>query len=471
MKKLILLALLLFIHSSFAKIPVALFSPTQGAQAFEHMYKIISSAREFAHVTVYSWSDSNLDKALLQAVKNGAKVRVILHRPLAAKERMQKRYKALEAYGVQIKIAPINMHEKFVLVDNRFLVNSSANMSTGARTKYAENFVFLDNSSAENKVLINDFVNEFTLLWNSSKDMITHGEGLEASLKTLTKKKNVPVNSTMSLYSSSMNFTYKQSTKNSKKALLGQSFTMSRLGGSKNQTWTVRDMIIRNIRASKSNIYVNLNHFNIRAIVGELIKAAKRGIKVHLMMDNQEYRSRPNNREMTPEFVQAYKLAFPKAALPVRILYYSHNPSPKYWHLNHNKTILIDYGTTNTRLLTGSYNLSRTAEHNQFDSLVLYKGTHLKSLYGAFYKDFSRLWNLNRTREDKPNALVYNKYLKADSKGQYIIHGKVPMSLRWEEVVKLRRDVNKLAPGIFGGGMKKRDCYYYAPKSGTFTGC
>ena len=314
MKKLILLILLLFVHSSFAKIPVALFSPTQGAQAFKHMYQIISSARESAHVTVYSWSDSNLDKALLQAVKNGAKVRVVLHRPLAAKEKMQKRYKALEAYGVQIKIAPINMHEKFVLVDNRFLVNSSANMSTGARTRYAENFVFLDDSSVENKVLISDFVNEFTLLWNSSKDMITRGEGLEAPLKTLTKKKNIPVNSSMSLYSSSMNFTYKESAKNSKKALLGQSFTMSRLGGTKNQTWTVRDMIIRNIRAAKKNIFVNLNHFNIRAIVGELMKAAKKGIKVHLMMDNQEFKTRPNNREMTPEFVQAYKKAFPKKA-------------------------------------------------------------------------------------------------------------------------------------------------------------
>ena len=131
----------------------------------------------------------------------------------------------------------------------------------------------------------------------------------------------------------------------------------------------------------------------------------------------------------------------------------------------------FDYGTTNTRLLTGSFNLSKTAEHNQFDNLVLYKGTHLKALYGAFYGDFTRLWNLNRTKEDKPSSSVYNKYLKADSRGQYIIHGKVPMSLRWEEVVKLRRDVNKVAPGIFRGGMKKRNCYYYAPKTGTFTGC
>ncbi len=472
MKNLILaLFIILFIGQSYAKTPVALFSPTRGAQAFAHMYQAISVAREYAHVTVYSWSDANFDKALMAAAKNGAKVRVVIHPTLKNTATLMTRFKNLEKVGVEIKISPINMHEKFIIVDGIYMVNSSANMSNGAKTKYAESFIFLDNSADENKLLINDFINEFTILWNSSYDLITQNEGLVAPLNTLTKKTNTPTNSTMSLYSSSMNWYYTASAKGSQKANMGASYTMSRLGGTKNQTWTVRDMIIKNIRTATKNIYVNLNHFNIREIALELLTATKRGVQVFLMMDNQEYKSRPNNKEMTPEFVQGYKTLYPGKAVPVRILYYSHNPSPRYWYLNHNKTILIDYGTAQTKLLTGSFNLSRTAEHNQFDNLVLYQGSHLNNLYSAFYYDFLRLWSQNRTKEDRPEAQVYNQYFTPNAKGQYILHSTHPLSLTWDEVTKLRSDVDKVAPGILKGGFQKRDCYYYAPKTGSYSGC
>ena len=48
------------------------------------------------------------------------------------------------------------------------------------------------------------------------------------------------------------------------------------------------------------NIYVNLNHFNIKDISDALIEAVKRGVDVRLAVDNQEYKSKPNGLEMTP---------------------------------------------------------------------------------------------------------------------------------------------------------------------------
>jgi sugar/nucleoside kinase (ribokinase family) len=60
------------------------FSPREGVEAFEKVYETISNARDYAHITIYSWSDSNIDKAIEKALANGAKVRVVLHPPLAA---------------------------------------------------------------------------------------------------------------------------------------------------------------------------------------------------------------------------------------------------------------------------------------------------------------------------------------------------------------------------------------------------
>ena len=71
------------------------------------------------HLTIYSWSDAKLEKALLKALKNDVRVRIILHPPLARKERIKASVIRLENAGAEVKIAKQNMHEKFLLVDDK----------------------------------------------------------------------------------------------------------------------------------------------------------------------------------------------------------------------------------------------------------------------------------------------------------------------------------------------------------------
>ena len=466
------------------KAPYALFSPLQGERAFNEMYELIKSAEDYVHITIYSWSDGEIDKAMLYALKNGVKVKIVLHPPLAKKARTIKKVLKLEAAGAEVKIAKQNMHEKFLLVDGKTLVNSSANLSSGAKTRYSEAFVFHQKyRSTTNSVnsLIKDFRHEFTVLWNSSKDMITSDEDNADALNDYTKLTDEDVvinlpseNTDLCLYSSSMNFKVKANRPSSSAYSLGKFISLGRVKVNGEQTWKVRDLLIKKIDAAKKTIELSLNHFNIRAVSDALIAAVKRGVDVRLNVDNQEYKSKPNNKEMTPQFVQDWKSleGNAKKTAPVRVKYYAHTPSPSRWLLNHHKYILIDYTASGkgTTLLAGSYNISRNAEHRQFDNMVMYGSTKYKAVFKGFKTEFDRLWSLNRDEDDQPKQEALDTFLVPD-KGAFYLHAKKAVALTFKEVRALRRKVGQLAKGIFSNYKKSKDCLLYRPKTQTYLGC
>ncbi|MBL6989204.1 MAG: phosphatidylserine/phosphatidylglycerophosphate/cardiolipin synthase family protein [Bacteriovoracaceae bacterium] len=501
MTKYVLVLLLLlksFLTLAFADevYPKAYFSPHQGEIAFSKMYGLISNAREYAHITIYSWSDSNLDKAISAALANNVKVRVVLHRPLAKKSYILSKVKKLEAKGAEFKIAFQNMHEKFVLVDDEYLINSSANMSRGAKSRYSESFIFhkrlcdiADPNCPEDPLndIVEDFKHEFAIMWNSSKDIVTHGEQNALPLGSYTKivdgqvlnlPRYIPApDDSISLFSSSMNWTVQPNKPESSRFKKGQYIKMKRRGGLvRNQTWLIRDELIRSIDNAKCSVHLSLNHFNIRAISDALIKAVLRGVEVKLAVDNQEFKSRPNNKEMTPQFVKDWKLipGHESKIPPVRVKFYSHQPSPRHWYLNHHKFILVDFKpldnsceVSDPHLLSGSYNLSRTAEQKQFDNLVLYRGIKYVNLYQQFKDEFDGLWFLNRDESDRPKAEILDKFYKT-FEGSYRIHLKTPISLNWNEITQVKSKIKLLADGIFQGLFRKRDCTYYDPDNKLF---
>ena len=129
----------------------ALFSPHQGEKAFKKIYSSIKQAEKFVYITIYSWSDMDLDKAIKQALskENKPSIKVVIspHLWRGKRERLAPRIEKLERLGAEFKVAIKDMHEKFTLVDDKKLVNTSANFSWGARTRYSENFIFHDRST------------------------------------------------------------------------------------------------------------------------------------------------------------------------------------------------------------------------------------------------------------------------------------------------------------------------------------
>jgi phosphatidylserine/phosphatidylglycerophosphate/cardiolipin synthase-like enzyme len=147
----------------------ALFSPARGDEAFTRMYKMIAEAKNSVKITIYSWSEAGLRDSIKTALKNGASVQIVLHPPLTTKATVKTWIEELEALGAVFKKANMNMHEKFLIVDGDKLVNSSANISSGARRKYSENWVFFNqNNSEKEKKIIQEFIHEFSVMWKLS---------------------------------------------------------------------------------------------------------------------------------------------------------------------------------------------------------------------------------------------------------------------------------------------------------------
>lgn len=424
----------------------AMFSPWEGTQAFDKMYKAITNAKSDAWITVYSWSDSGFDKAIEDAVKNGVDVKVVLHPDLAKDERTKAKVTKLE--GLQgkgkaaFKVAPRNMHEKFVVIDGQWVVNSSANMSGGAKTKYSENFVFFTGPG----FIIDNFENEFAVLWNSAKDVLTHPKDVVEDRLPYDASKHQTKGKEVALYSSSMNFDYVENSAASVAFQEGKYVKLVAKSGKK--PYVVRDAIIDAIKKARVSVHGSFNHFNMKEISEALVEAARRGVDVKLTVDNQEFRERWHDKmiEMTPHFVENWKKlpGNSNKAIPVRVKFYSHAPNPAKWFLNHHKFFLVDQGTSNAVLFTGSHNLSETAEHKQFDNMVSFEGSKYSRLQKSFMDEFNKLWSLER-QSDKPSREGLSHFTTVTN-NSLPIHAPKPYSLTWEEVVKLRSDLRGIAP-------------------------
>ncbi len=444
----------------------ALFSPHQGKKAFEEVYKLVAKAKKSVKISIYSWSDNGIDKAMALALKNKASVRIVVHPPLLKKKAVITKIAKLEKIGAEVKVATMKMHEKMIIVDNQNIINTSANMSGGAKSRYSENFVFMTDLNKADKIL-NDFIHEFTVLWNSSIDLQTHNEGLSAELNEYTKVSgskilNIPSKGNPVLYSSSMNFNITEASTNDINK--GRFIRLKSKKVSNKKTWIIRDMLIEQIKKAKQSILLNLNHFYLDTLLPHLANAIKRGVKVAFMVDNQEFKTTRTPRESTPKFVQMWNKSFSNLGpAPVRIKYYSHAPSPRFWYLNHHKYLLIDYSESgnDTTLITGSYNLSQTAELSQFDNMVVYSGGKFKKLHKAFKQEFMSMWHQNRTSEDKPSQKILKALTYVNEKGNIALHYKEPISLTWKEAMKVKAAVAKKAKGIFNGIFRKRNCFSF----------
>lgn len=474
LQKIAFLTFMVFASSHLSAKTSVLFSPDEGVQAFEKIYKLVSNAKSKVSVTVYSWSDKNVLDALIQASKNGAVVRVALHPTLANTQKIKDYAKEIEENGGFVKIAPMNMHEKFFIIDEEFLINGSANLSTSAKTKYSENIIFHEIESTTEKNLLKEFNQEFAVIWNTAKDMKTANEENADALK-VEDLKNEPSQNESGLKSSSMNFSLNKNSSSSKAYGDGKVMALSKKIVQGEHSWLVRDLLIGEIKKAKKSILVSMNHLNIREVSDALVEASARGVDVRLNVDNQEFKTAPNNKEMSPQFVKDWKelVGNKNKEAPVRVKFYSFAPSPKFWYLNHHKYFLIDYDEKdleNTILISGSYNVSETAEHKQFDNMVTYKGLEFKEILVDFKKDFESLWSLGRDENDQPFLDIYSR-LGSPYNDLFYIHSTNPISLKWSEAIEVKKKAVRAAPLLFKSIFKHRDCKTFNIKTNEYGGC
>jgi len=135
----------------------ALFSPSGGVE--RQIISMIGSAARSIEMAAYAFTNEDIAKALLDAVKRGVNVSVVLDKS-ETKGQQASLHDQLESAGTDVRvISPAGgiMHNKFIIVDGRTVEWGSYNYTQRAEDANFENATFLSNTELA-KQYHSDFV-------------------------------------------------------------------------------------------------------------------------------------------------------------------------------------------------------------------------------------------------------------------------------------------------------------------------
>lgn len=334
--------------------PEPYFSPNGGGA--EATAALIDAAQQTIDVAMYSVSSGPSNPiwgALERAVQRGVRVRFILNEATGANK---SKATALERIGVHVYGVSRTLHEKFAIVDattsRRRLVNGSANWSLGAMTKYSENTTVF----GRHVHLVHAFQQEFNRLMAIARPL---SPGADAHMQAVFM---APPSPYVRRYEEAV-----FSTTND------------------NGTTVVADKIIEVMRTAQTSVQIDVAHFNSRAIAGALIDLhrTRPQVRIEVLVDLGEYsdgKSRVKELE--------------RAGIEVRYKVYSLVWLQPRAQLMHHKTMIVD----GTRVVSGSYNWSDTAENSNHENIVVIEGRVSKNraCVAAYVAEHEKLWNLGR---------------------------------------------------------------------------
>jgi phosphatidylserine/phosphatidylglycerophosphate/cardiolipin synthase-like enzyme len=139
----------------------------------------------------------------------------------------------------------------------------------------------------------------------------------------------------------------------------------------------VAGIINQEIRAAKSDVRVQAYLFTSKPIADALIAAAKRGVKVEVVADANEYSDGKSS-------------VLPKLASNGVAVYLN----DKY-KTSHNKIVLIDAALPRATVITGSYNFTRAAQTQNAENIVLLSGN------SALAQQFLTNFETHRTQSSR----------------------------------------------------------------------
>lgn len=334
--------------------PKPYFSPNGGgAEATATLIDNATSTIDVAMYSVSSGPSNPIWGAMQRAVARGVRVRFILDQATGSN---RSKADALAGIGVHVYGVRKTLHEKFAIFDaattRRKLVNGSANWSLGAMTKYSENTTVFGSHIH----LVHAFQQEFNRLLALSRPI---SPGADAHMSPGTS-------STPSPY-----------VRRYEQVL----FTTTNTGGST----VAATKIIEVMRTAQRSVLIDVAHFNSRAIADALIalRRDRPSLRIEVLVDLGEYadsKSRCQDLE--------------RAGIDVRYKTYSLVWLHPRSQLMHHKTMIVD----ETRVVTGSYNWSDTAENSNHENVMVIEGhvSKNRACAAAFVAEHDKLWGLNR---------------------------------------------------------------------------
>jgi phosphatidylserine/phosphatidylglycerophosphate/cardiolipin synthase-like enzyme len=142
----------------------ALFSPGGGIE--RQVVALIGSAVGSIEMAAYEFTNVYVEKAMLEAIKRGVKVALVLDR-LETQGQQARLHDTLEQAGCDVRlISPSQgiMHDKYIIVDGKTVEWGSYNYTERAENKNFENATFASDST-----LAQQYHSDFVSIFNQAK--------------------------------------------------------------------------------------------------------------------------------------------------------------------------------------------------------------------------------------------------------------------------------------------------------------
>ena len=410
MKQAVFSLFLLAPLAAHAKVAVN-FAPDTGIKTL--ILDELSAAKAHVDIAMYSYSDAALLKKAKELSQAGIKVRVILDS--APKE--AKRATELEEAGIDVRYVTFVMHHKFAVIDGPLseddakgatVLTGSLNWSASAYQSYDEDLLVLKNEAS----MAFAFQDEFNHIWNHAKEYAgpasDGAESVDFDMDTIDA--DAPV-----VFTSA----------NLEPVKRGDEWSFRTVA--KLEDGVAGRTLIQAIDDSQSSVQIATAHFRRRDVYDALERALKRGVKVELVLDGQEYDSDTPRTLEDGDTTHLDEFLATKGA-SVKYKMYS-----RYWNHGTAKQMHAKYMIVDGRsVLTGSFNWSENAELKTFENLVLLNEGGLGSdLMDDYEANFTKISSYG---EGQLSSLIES--IKAsDGKGPCVF---APIALTGEETKTLR---------------------------------
>lgn len=365
--------------------------------SLEMIAKEILKAQSNIDIAMYSM-DVSMDSPVIQAIASDAiqsklkagtlKIRVIFE-GYGGDEDNKTRSTALENLGVDVRwfSSGRKVHHKFSVIDsdafNSTLITGSANWSLGSMKNYDEAILIFRQHPGITMV----FQKEFNLLWSLSKEF-----GATKFPKTI-EEHDAAIEPGLSAWFNTANF----------------KVNGSRLTTIEPKLWTLTRTIVKAIDSAETSIKIASTRIVLRPVYNALLRAAARGVKIDILVNQDEYDlpSIRKNKTLTDcanEYLEkcSTEIAFPwfldsrsypgKENVKVFVKFFSLNTRVTLSKQMHSKYIIID----DKQLASGSFNWSTSAEYNHIENIVGVDQEHYGPVIAAFIDNHAKIFDRGR---------------------------------------------------------------------------
>lgn len=436
-KTILLIASLFLGLAAQAKVEV-LFHPYQ--DTFSAIVDRLKTAEERIDMALYNLEASDKSSiiqylgspAVQKRIKSGdLHIRLIFEGYASEEENLEKML-TLEKLGIDARAlgSSRKMHHKFAIIDGNHkdgsVISGSANWSLGSFNNYNENILFFDNEGE----MAQEFQKEFDFLWNISKEVGRKGA-------TLTYKFAKPNPSVGLVTFNRDNFSVSNGTLQKRRGDKGYRLT---------------DKIVRAIDSAETKLEIASTRLKLRPIYNAILRAAKRGVDVKVLVTMGEYEWASKRSKMKLKNCDEYDRSCSSGQnyaaflaqggyegdenVEVRLKFFNLNTAAYLTKQMHSKYLIVDDKT----VVTGSFNWSYSSEFNHIENVIRLTEKEAFNVVNDFNYDFDMMWDLDRDALSPLHSLI----TEVKENNEKMDCGFDPMALTFKEIDGLLRRGRKI---------------------------